>query len=661
MATPTGIHFHISHVGELSLSNFFDWCATVSISVLLAFTLLQFGGTRPDTLAIILPLLGIAVFFNLLTILAVDRKEPIRLNPVAFVFLPYLIYLCLNCALVSPFPWNGEEELIRMVMAITIFWIVCHGFRYRYQIRFVLLVLLVVATAQILAGITQTFHSPEWLPRFHSPLTEGPTVVKLSSEYHGRAAGFFETPGSFAALMLMAGAGTLLAGCSRRYSPITRMILIYLGAMMLSGVVLSISRGGMLLMVLGLYLMPFLARASGRTRIVSWLALTAGLGALTYLLMVSDGLIAERIRAFIDDGGETTRPVMWTAAWQQFLSAPILGNGVGSYEFLFEQYRPAGFSETPAHAHNDYLEILADQGLVGFLLLWVPVAAVLFIAAKAWLQQPDQVKLDVLDERKRRPLRMPTRKVWVGALGLALALFCLYLAVESHLSVSGLLFVFFLLLGFCAKLTRIPELKIPRRRPVILALFLGGTAMSIALPLWLYPNLIAHAYAQDGERRLQRLNSNPAKYKQDTAYFERMIERLREGTKRDPGNAEAWNNLSSGVAAQSALRPTQIAAFGAEAEKYARQAIQIHAEAPQAWINLGNALTLQSRQEEAGEAYQKATEIAPNNADTWHAYAIHLDRLDTTRPEALEAVERALALDPARTDSENLRKRILIP
>ncbi|MGE9294661.1 MAG: O-antigen ligase family protein, partial [Puniceicoccales bacterium] len=498
-------------------------------------------------------------------------------------------------------------------------------------------------------------------PHIITPIQNEPYAVKLSSQYEGRASGFFGAPASFAAMMLLIGFGALSAGFCKRFNTIIRVILIYFGLMMIGGILLSVSRGALILVVVGFLAIPVIVRAKWKTRLLFWALTIALLGAVGAMLMSFSDTFSGRVESAIEDRGEVTRPVMWTAAWEQFLDAPILGNGAGAYEYRFEEFRPEGFNRTPAHAHNDYLETLADQGIVGFALFWVPVAIILMMTAREWSRLPDRVKIDVLDERKRRPLRMPTQKMLLGSIGLAIFLFCAHLLLEFHLRVPGLLMFFFVLLACLAKVCNIRSIKIPRSIPTVLVLFVLGLAISIALPMWMTPRFIAHSYAQEGERALMKFTRNVDQYKQDQEFFDHMTSMLRQATERKPGNAVAWNNLSNAVAAQSLLSPAQSRVFGQEAEQYARRAIQLNPNSPQAWINLGNALKLQTRMIEAGKAYQKATEVGPNNAETWHFYAAYLDMLATTRGQALTAVDRALELDPGREDSQRLRKKILVP
>jgi hypothetical protein len=64
----------------------------------------------------------------------------------------------------------------------------------------------------------------------------------------------------------------------------------------------------------------------------------------------------------------------WGVAADQFRASPIVGTGAGDYVFFWQQNRDVDL--TVVNAHSLYLEILGETGLVGLLLLLLPVGAI---------------------------------------------------------------------------------------------------------------------------------------------------------------------------------------------------------------------------------------------------------------------------------------------
>jgi O-antigen ligase len=63
----------------------------------------------------------------------------------------------------------------------------------------------------------------------------------------------------------------------------------------------------------------------------------------------------------------------WQAAQNMMLDRPYLGVGFGNYDAAYEQYRAMNWPNALGHAHNYYLNIFAETGILGFvafLTLW---------------------------------------------------------------------------------------------------------------------------------------------------------------------------------------------------------------------------------------------------------------------------------------------------
>lgn len=57
----------------------------------------------------------------------------------------------------------------------------------------------------------------------------------------------------------------------------------------------------------------------------------------------------------------------WQAALNMFQAHPWLGVGFGNYEVVYPQYRLINWNEPLGHAHNYYLNLLAETGIIGLL------------------------------------------------------------------------------------------------------------------------------------------------------------------------------------------------------------------------------------------------------------------------------------------------------
>ena len=158
----------------------------------------------------------------------------------------------------------------------------------------------------------------------------------------------------------------------------------------LSGVVLSGSRGGWVSLVIGAIVWFFLltgylwkrqSKLLGPVVLIGFLFVIAG--AFSSVWMVKkissermDLEIEQISEVPLDDGG---RLAMQQMAFEIFLDSPVLGQGPRSFSYLsLENWDPDMLwirIGIPDFAHNEYLQVLSDYGAVGFLIIIVLLIA----------------------------------------------------------------------------------------------------------------------------------------------------------------------------------------------------------------------------------------------------------------------------------------------
>ncbi|MCM0612653.1 O-antigen ligase family protein [Marinobacter sediminum] len=81
---------------------------------------------------------------------------------------------------------------------------------------------------------------------------------------------------------------------------------------------------------------------------------------------------------------------MWHSAWLMFLEHPIWGTGLGTFALRYPEFR--AFSETSSagyFAHNDYLQLLAELGIVGFLGWFITPVVLFILCVRAYVRSED--------------------------------------------------------------------------------------------------------------------------------------------------------------------------------------------------------------------------------------------------------------------------------
>src|SRR6185369_584694 len=197
--------------------------------------------------------------------------------------------------------------------------------------------------------------------------------------------GQFVNKNHFAYLMEMAfglGTGIALAGGVKR-----DRVLIYFALLLpiWTALVLSNSRGGILAMLVQIITAVLLLSSRGLTalKVVLLVVLVAGVLAGTFwvggdrLASNFENAGRELNAGDLDNRAGVSRNEIWRATLKMFAAHPITGVGLGGYWIGITAYHDASGLMTPQEAHNDYLELLASGGVIGFAIgVWFIVMVV---------------------------------------------------------------------------------------------------------------------------------------------------------------------------------------------------------------------------------------------------------------------------------------------
>ncbi len=173
-------------------------------------------------------------------------------------------------------------------------------------------------------------------------------------------------------------------------SPTARRVLVALFAAAAISIcvwafVLTQSRGPAVGLLFGLLAAWFFA-ARGKWRVVP--------GIIAIMAVVAGAwYFAQQIDAASPTGRSATirfRLHAWDYAWQKFQNRPIAGHGYGGYTLGADALAvedvlndPLAFVSRVEHAHNEWLEVLSDLGIIGFLLIASALVAALIAGARA--------------------------------------------------------------------------------------------------------------------------------------------------------------------------------------------------------------------------------------------------------------------------------------
>lgn len=211
-----------------------------------------------------------------------------------------------------------------------------------------------------------------------------------------RAYGTFAQPNPFAGhlgLSLPFALAWGLAASDR--SRMERLAMLGCAGVMGLGILASWSRGSWLALVVSLAVMAVL--------LAPRLALLAAAAAALVGLMFGGGALAgplaqralgmggdvrtlnvSRVEPTDESWAVIERLAHWQAGWYMFAAHPWLGVGIGNYEVVYPLYGLPHWPEPLGHAHNYYLNVLAETGLVGLTAFGLVGIAAARALVRSW-------------------------------------------------------------------------------------------------------------------------------------------------------------------------------------------------------------------------------------------------------------------------------------
>jgi len=316
---------------------------------------LSHGAVEPWARGILETASGILLVFWAWYFLFAKKEQQIALPSLSLPLAAFTLVVCAQWAFhLTASPFSTRIELQLLLSMLILFFLAAQAFRelsdWRGFAWFVMIFSFLVAGLGILQHLT--FNGKlYWFREMHyGGIPFGPYVNR------NHFAGFVE-------LVLPMALVPLLLGRVRR----ERLFLVGMLAIIpLSALLLSASRGGIISLgaeAAFLVLVVILRKAGGRSILVGGTVL------LLAFLTVSWLGVNEVLSRFSSlqtlEVLQDKRASMRHGTWQIFLDHPLLGTGLGTLQQVYPPYETLYDGKIVNHAHNDYLEALAETGILG--------------------------------------------------------------------------------------------------------------------------------------------------------------------------------------------------------------------------------------------------------------------------------------------------------
>lgn len=332
---------------------------------LFAFAVLAFGAVEVWSESI-LEIGASLLFIGWASLVFLDGRVKIHWSPLNWPLLGLFgIGLAQLVVHSTPYPFLTRVELLKLAAYLLIFFLSTQVFRERRELTNLLWFLILLCFSVSLLGIVQDFASYTKIYGFRTLTAGGDPFGPFVNRNHF---------GGFVELTLPAGLALMIfRGLRRDMIPMTGLLTIVpVGAMILSG-----SRGGIVSFGFEVAVLALLARfrkAPKGPRLVALAIL--GFAALALVTWLGAGRAIERFSTLHPgDVALSRRGTMVRGAAHIFLDHPIKGAGLGSLVAVYPRYETAYDGHIVDHVHNDYMELLAEMGILGALcglaFLWI--------------------------------------------------------------------------------------------------------------------------------------------------------------------------------------------------------------------------------------------------------------------------------------------------
>jgi O-antigen ligase len=278
----------------------------------------------------------------------------------------------------TPYAFLTRAQLLRLTAYFLVFFLMTQAFRTRSELTKLVWFLIIFCFLVSLLAIIQHFTSRNeiyWMEAFS---TEGDSFGPYVNRNH--FAGLVEL------IVPLGLAMMLFRGVHRDQLPLTALLTI----VPISALVLSGSRGGIIgfAFEIGILALIVLTRRSKawKSRRVFAAGVVALIAVATVAWVGADQAIARFASLRSPEVPLGRRISMARGAAHIFFNHPIIGSGTGTLVDVFPAYETAYDGRLVDHVHNDYLETLAETGILGglcgaaFLILLYRQARRIFIA-----------------------------------------------------------------------------------------------------------------------------------------------------------------------------------------------------------------------------------------------------------------------------------------
>lgn len=318
-----------------------------AIILLIIFAPIYYGSVTLVPVTII----KLAILFMLLVWgikIAIQEKFEFRRTPLDIFILLFCGYSAIITIFFSKYSYVSYMELSIVLCISALYFIVVNHIRSRAQLMRIFMVILI-------AGFIHAFTH---------------LLGNAAGLYRASTGVIFNVGNHFAGYMVIIIPLALATSFAVRDMG-KRIILLFAAVIMTAAMAFSLIAGAMLAFLLSLIFIGLLFARMGRTRKQALILVGVLFCSILVILWFGHERVWDELLTVtnLDEGSPAGRLSLWKSSFAMFADNPILGTGLGTFDYIYPKYRLPDTYRRAVYAHSDWLQLLTETGIIGFVIV----------------------------------------------------------------------------------------------------------------------------------------------------------------------------------------------------------------------------------------------------------------------------------------------------
>lgn len=357
-----------------ALDKFLERTILALILAIVVFAPLAFGAVDAREFLVVQGL-AVVVLLAWALRLWISPKPQLLWPPICWPILAFALY-AVGRYVTADIEYVARLEMLQVIIFAFLFFAVLNNLYRQETVQIVSFTLITMGTGAASYAIFQY-------------LTHSNHVWNQISPYPGRASGPYISPNNLAGFLEMLLPLSLALLMVGRIKIITRILLGYATLVIAAGLAVTFSRGGWVAAAAGILALLLALTTHKNHRWPALLLLTVftvgGILIGVHILSKPASDAPQKAGQQMGDISDLkVRFELWRAAEHMWLDHFWWGAGPAHFDYRFREYRPAIIQRQPDRAHNDYINLLADWGVVGGGIVLAGMIAFAAGLARTW-------------------------------------------------------------------------------------------------------------------------------------------------------------------------------------------------------------------------------------------------------------------------------------